>query len=289
MLNTVSDYVNWGIARSKEAHIYLGHGTDDLWDEVLMMVLHVLKIPQTADIDVLQQVVPQAEGEKILGLFKRRIEERLPAAYLIQEAWFAGLPFYVDQRVIIPRSPIAELIESEFQPWIKSKNVLHILDLCTGSACIAIACAKAYPHATVDAVDLCSDALAVARQNVEKHAVADQVTLIQSDMFQSLPQKTYDIIVSNPPYVSDAELSSLPPEYYHEPRKALYAEDNGLRFAEEILANAKRFLSPQGVLVVEVGNSADALQERYPSMPFIWLDFERGGDGVFLLTADQCQ
>ena len=289
MLNTVSDYLNWGIARAKEAQIYLGHGTDDLWDEVLMIVLHVLKIPQTADIEVLQQVVPQKQGEMIVDLLKRRIEERLPAAYLIQEAWFAGLPFYVDPRVIIPRSPIAELIESEFQPWIKSKNVLNILDLCTGSACIAIACAKAYPHAKVDAVDLCVDALAVAEKNVKKHKVGRRVNLIQSDMFKQLPKKTYDIIVSNPPYVSEAELSSLPAEYYHEPRKAFYADDNGLRFAEEILFKAKEFLSPHGILVVEVGNSADALQERYPHIPFIWLDFERGGDGVFLLTADQCK
>lgn len=289
MLSTVSDYLNWGIARSKEAQIYLGHGTEDLWDEVLTIVLHVLKIPQTADIEVLQQTVPQKQGEMILHLLKRRMEERLPAAYLTQEAWFAGLPFYVDQRVIIPRSPIAELIESEFQPWIKSKNVLNILDLCTGSACIAIACAKAYPHAKVDAVDICADALAVAKRNVSKHEVADQVTLIQSNMFQQLPKKTYDIIVSNPPYVGEAEFATLPPEYYHEPRKALYADDNGLRFAEEILFNAKQFLSSQGILVVEVGNSADALQERYPHVPFIWLDFERGGDGVFLLTAEQCQ
>lgn len=285
-LNTLSDYLNWGIERAKEAKIYLGHGTDDLWDEVLCIVLHVMKIPHTADIATLQTPVPKAHGEMILHLFKRRIEERIPAAYLTQEAWFAGMPFYVDERVIIPRSPIAELIEVQFEPWVKPEKVLRILDLCTGSACIAIASAKAFPHASVDAVDICPDALAVAKKNITTHGVADQVTVIQSDMFKDLKQQRYDLIISNPPYVSEEEMQVIPAEYNHEPRKALYAPDKGLQFAEDILFNLKHYLAPTGVVVVEVGNSADALLERYEKTPFIWLDFERGGDGIFLLTAE---
>ena len=287
-LHTVSDYLNWGMQRAEEAQVYLGHGTDSLWDDVLAIVLHVMRVPHTADVAVLQQEVPAEYGELILQLFKRRFEEKIPAAYLVQQAWFAGLPFYVDERVIIPRSPIAELIENQFQPWIDQGKVSHVLDLCTGSACIAIAAAKALPNAKVHAVDICEDALAVAQKNVEMHQVQDQVTLIQSDMFSNIPPQRYDIIISNPPYVSEAEMSDLPAEYYHEPRKALYADDQGLQFAEEILFQAKHYLAPGGILIVEVGNSADALHDRYQQTPFLWLDFERGGDGVFLLTAEQC-
>lgn len=287
-LVTVLDYLNWGMARAEEAKIYLGHGTDELWDEVLCIVLHVLKIPQNADVSVLQQPVSSKAGELILQLLKRRVEEKLPAAYLTQEAWFAGMPFYVDERVIIPRSPIAELIENAFQPWVQFDKVTRVLDLCTGSGCIAIATAKAFPQAQVDAVDICQDALAVAKLNVKKHGLTGRVNLIQSNMFENLPKQRYDLIISNPPYVSEAELANLPAEYYHEPRKALYAEDQGLHFAEEILWQAKHYLAPEGVLIVEVGNSADALHDRYQQTPFLWLDFVRGGDGVFLLTAEQC-
>lgn len=287
MLNTVSDYLQWGIARCNEAQVYLGHGTDDLWEEVLSLVLYVLNIPPNSDVRVLQDPVSKEEGARILSLIKRRIEERIPAAYLTKEAWFAGLPFYVDERVLIPRSPLAEVIEANFHPWIKPEKVTRILDVCTGSGCIAIACAKAFPNVKIDALDISKDALAVARENVTRHQVEGQVQLIQSDMFEALGAVQYDVIISNPPYVPESELRDLPKEYSHEPTLGLYADDDGLAFAETILQNAKRFLSPRGVLIVEVGNSAEALHQRYSQLPFLWLDFARGGDGVFLLTMEQ--
>ena len=214
-----------------------------------------------------------------------RFEKRKPTAYLIQQAYFCGLPFYVDERVLIPRSPIAELIEQQFLPWVNADEVSDILDLCTGSACIAAALATAFPQAQVDAIDIDQDALLVAQYNIEHLNLEGQVRCIASDGFTALTHQQYDIIVSNPPYVGQEEMLALPEEYAHEPRHALEAADNGLALVDHILKNAKKYLKPHGILVVEVGNSDLAVMDTYPHLPFIWLEFARGGHGVFLLNA----
>ena len=227
------------------------------------------------------------ERKAVFDLIERRINERVPAAYLTKESIFAGLPFYVDERVLIPRSPVAELIEQQFEPWIDEDNVTHILDLCTGSACIAIACAYAFPNAMVDAVDLSPEALEVAEINIEKHQLSDTVTTYYSDLFNKLPPMQYDIIISNPPYVCLNEWENLPPEFHAEPDMAFKGGVSGLDLVLRILIHAKNYLSDHGILIVEVGSSAETLQTLLIDVPFYWLNFERGGDGVFLLTADQ--
>ena len=222
----------------------------------------------------------------MLALFGARVLRRLPAAYLMGRMWFAGLEFEVDPRVIVPRSPFAELITAGFEPWLEPERVRRIVDLGTGSGCIAIACALRFPQATVDAVDLSADALSVATRNVERHAVGDRLRLHRGDLFEPLGHAVYDLIVSNPPYVSDAEMEALPQEYLHEPDMALRAGGDGLDIVRRLLRDADAHLAPGGVLIVEVGNSDERLQQAYPGVPFLWLEFEHGGGGVFLLTKD---
>jgi ribosomal protein L3 glutamine methyltransferase len=286
-LKTIRDFIRIGTTRFNAAGLYYGHGTDNAWDEAVALVLHTLHLPHDINPIVLDARLTEEERATLGELINLRIEKRIPVPYITHEAWFSGLPYYVDERVLVPRSPIAELIENHFQPWINPDMVHHILDLCTGSGCIAITCAKAFPDAIIDASDVSTDALAVAKINVLKHSVEDQVNLIESDLFNVVPKKKYNIIVSNPPYVSTEEMFNLPNEFLHEPQLGLAAGTHGLDFAMRILRNAEQYLEPNGVLIVEVGNSEYALADQFPDVPFTWLDFHRGGGGVFLLTAEQ--
>ena len=253
----------------------------------MALVLFAVNQPYHLSASFFDCVLTSDERKAVFDLIQRRINERLPAAYLTNESIFMGLPFYVDERVLIPRSPVAELIEQRFEPWVEEENVEHILDLCTGSGCIAIACAYAFPSAIVDAVDLSPEALEVAEINIDKHELGEMVNTYYSDLFNKLPPTKYDIIISNPPYVGLNEWENLPPEFHAEPDMAFKGGESGLDLVLRILTNAKEYLSEQGILIVEVGSSAETLQTLFPDVPFYWLNFERGGDGVFLLTADQ--
>lgn len=287
-LTTLRDYIRWGASRFAEAKLVFGHGTATALDEAAALVLHTLHLPYNLSEFYFQSNLTLEERQAVISVFDKRIKERKPAAYLTHEAIFAGLAFYVDERVLVPRSPIAELIEQRFAPWVEEDQVSQILDLCTGSACIAIACAYAFSEAVVDAVDLSTDALDVAEINVDRHQLSDEVILYQSNLFDGLPAGVqYDIIVSNPPYVAVEEWQQLPAEFHAEPEIGFVAGASGLDIVIRILAKAKDYLTPQGILVVEVGSSAETLQQAFPTVPFYWLAFERGGDGVFLLTAEQ--
>lgn len=284
-LKTVKDFIFYAIARFENADLYYGHGTENPTDEAFALVFATLNISHSADDSVLEKEVSPEQKSLLLEYIETRITKKIPVPYITHEAWFCGLKFYVNENVLIPRSPTAELIIEGFEPWIDSNQVKNILDLCTGSGCIAIACAIALPEAQVDASDISKQALEVAKFNVEKYQLQDRVKLIESDLFNQIPDKKYDVIISNPPYVSEEEMQELPGEYNHEPELALTAGPQGLDFADIILRDAKKFLNPNGILIVEVGNSEYALAEKYPELPFVWLEFENGGGGVFLLHA----
>mgnify|MGYP000209270779 FL=1 len=286
-LATIRDFLRWSVSLFNEHQLVLGHGFDDPWDEAVALVLHALHLPWDTDVRIQDARVLPAERKVICSLLARRVLERVPTAYLTGVGWFAGIPFQVDQRVLIPRSPIGELIEKQFAPWIDPAAVESILDLCTGSGCIGIACAQYFPDALVDCADLSEDALDVAERNVLDLGFEQQVNVIYSDLFEALDGRTYDIIVSNPPYVDKQDMDALADEFHHEPRMGLEAGNDGLDIVRKMLPELSRHLNPGGIAVIEVGNSWEALEDAYPQVGFTWLEFERGGMGVFLLTKEQ--
>jgi ribosomal protein L3 glutamine methyltransferase len=284
---TVSAMLEYGQTMFKSQGIYFGHGTTNAWDEAVYLLSFALQLPPNADRSVLDQVLTAEQQASIKALFERRISERIPAPYLTGQAWFCGLPFIVDERVLIPRSPIAELIMNGFEPWCE-REPKQILDLCTGGGCIGIACAYAFTEAQVVLSDISADALAVAAMNIAGHDFDDRITTAESDLFAGLePDQMFDLIVSNPPYVDAEDLASMPQEYQHEPKLALASGDDGLDFTRRLLQQATEYLSASGVLVVEVGNSWVALERAFPNVPFVWLEFTEGDAGVFVLTRDQ--
>lgn len=288
-LVTITDFIRWGASLFKQSALFYGHGNTTAIDEAAYLVLHTLNLEPDTHSVYFSSHLTANEKKAVIDILYRRAKEKIPAAYLTNESWFAGLSFYVDERVLVPRSPIAELIQNHYEPWVDVDKVAHILDLCTGSACIAIANSYYFPDAEIDAVDISEDALDVALHNIEKHNLVDRVNIIQSDLFSNLKGKQYDIIVSNPPYVDAQDMANLPVEYLSEPEIGLVAGDDGLELVIPMLERAAEHLSPGGILIVEVGNSWYALQERYPDLPFYWFEFEQGGDGIFLLTKEQLE
>ncbi len=294
-VTSLREVILWAEALFKKNNLYFGHGTDNALDEAAYLISYCAEKPVDFTDDDLLDVLTASQRKKVEEVLYQRITNKVPVAYITGKAYFFGLEFNVNQNVLIPRSPIAELVGEQFSPWFdytgwlnNNKNrALSILDMCSGSGCIAIACATVFENAEVDAVDISEQALKVANININKHHLANRVKVVQSDMFTDLPQKKYDIIVSNPPYVTQSEIDSLPDEYHSEPELGLYAANNGLQFAIIILQQAFYYLADNGIVVVEVGNSAQALQALFPEIPFTWLEFEMGGDGVFVLDAAQ--
>lgn len=284
-LHTVRDYLRYVSSRFADSPLFFGHGTDNVWDESVQLVMRSLHLPLENNTLFLDARLTRDERQLILERMERRIQQRVPLAYILGEAWFMGLPFHVDERVLVPRSPLGELIQNGLQPWLGDHPVRRVLDLCTGSGCIGIAAATVFDEAEVDLSDISPDALDVAAFNIEYHEVGDRVRTVRSDVFDGIEGR-YDVILSNPPYVDAEDIADMPAEYSHEPELGLAAGGDGLDIAHRILAGAANHLNPGGLLIVEVGNSWVALQEAYPDLPFTWLEFENGGDGVFLLTAE---
>ena len=285
-LSTLRDFIRYGVSLFNAEGLFFGHGSDSALDEATALALYVLHLPHDLPGHFMDAVLTSEEKSDVLDLYERRVKDRIPAAYLTHEAWFAGHKFYVDERVLVPRSPIAEIITSQFEPWIDPEEVRDVLDLCTGSGCIAIACAYALPDADIDAVDISDSALAVAEINVDRHQMQDQVRLIKSDLFSQLEDNSYDLVITNPPYVDAEEMAVLPAEFRHEPELGLASGSDGLDAIKKILHEAADYLNEEGVLIAEVGASEDVLIELYPDVPFFWFDFEHGGSGVFMLTRE---
>lgn len=284
---TIREWVYFAEQAFDKSGLHFGHGTANALDEAVYLIAHALHTDFEFTGFNVDRALSNEQADAIQQIIQQRIESKKPAAYLTHEAWFAGYPFYVNEHVLVPRSPIAELIAEQFQPWIARDKIRHILELGTGSGCIAIACALYLDDVIVDAGDIDSKALEVARQNRKRHHVEDRVNFYQSDLFQAIPKKKYDIIVSNPPYVGQAEFNALPAEYTHEPAHGLVSGHDGLDCVRVILKQAINYLESHGILIVEVGNSQPALENAFPDVPFTWLEFEHGGEGVFLLDAQQ--
>ena len=283
-LLTLRDLMRFSVSRFGEAGLHFGHGSDNAWDESAYLLLHTLHLPIDRLEPFMDARLTGDERAAALHIIKRRITERLPAAYLTNEAWLGEYRFYVDQRVIVPRSHIAELLRDQLSPWIDDPwAVGRVLDLCTGSACLAILAALAFPEARVDAVDISADALAVARRNVDDYQLADRLRLVESNAFAGVAGERYDVIISNPPYVNAESMAALPDEYRREPQLALASGEDGLDFTRIILEEAASHLNPKGVLIVEIGNNQTELERAFPDLPFTWLDTAAGDQFVFLL------
>jgi ribosomal protein L3 glutamine methyltransferase len=286
-LETVRDWLRYAVSRFTEAGLSFGHGTTNAYDEAAYLILHTLHLPLDRLGPFLDARLTHPEREAVLDIVSRRVNERIPAAYLTHEAWLGEFRFYVDERVLIPRSYIAELLREGLSPWIpEPARIQTALDLCTGSGCLAILLAHHFPNADVDAADISSDALAVALRNVADHGLQGRVNLIRSDLLSNLTEKNYDLIVSNPPYVTAMAMEELPPEYRHEPRLALAGGDDGLDAVRTILGRAAEFLTPEGLLVVEVGQNRAAAEATFPRLPFVWLATDSSEDSVFLLKRE---
>jgi ribosomal protein L3 glutamine methyltransferase len=283
-LITVRDWLRFAVSRFNEARLFFGHGSDNAYDEAAYLILHTLHLPLDRLEPFLDASLTHGESEQVQTVIERRVRERLPAAYLTHEAWLGEHRFYVDERVIVPRSFIAELLHEQLVPWVENPDeVTRVLDLCTGSGCLAILAALAFPDAEVDAVDLSKDALEVAARNVADYGLTDRIELVESDLFTALAGRSYDVIISNPPYVNAESVAALPPEYQAEPALALGSGEDGLDATRKILAAAKAHLNPGGLLVVEIGHNRDVLEAAYPTLPFTWLDTESGDQFVFML------
>ncbi len=272
-----------------EGGVFFGHGTDNAWDEAVQLVLSVADLPLDADDGVLPHPLEEESFRRIWEILRRRIDERVPLPYLLGRAWFAGLAFKCDQRAIIPRSPLAELIDHDFQPWYAGPPPRRVLDLCCGGGCIGLAVARYFPDVRVDLVDIDPGALDLAQDNAESLGLADRVRVLPSDLFEAVVGECYDLVLANPPYVDARDLADMPAEYHHEPALALGSGPDGLALTRRILSEAGDHLVDTGLLVVEVGNSWTALENAYPDVPFTWLEFEHGGHGVFALTATELQ
>ena len=286
-LFTVRDHIRYAVSRFNAAQLFFGHGSDNAWDEAVYLTLHTLSLPLDRLEPFLDARLLPHERELLLDIYTRRCQDRLPAAYLTNEAWLGEHRFYVDERVIVPRSFIAELLDEQLTPWIDDPWAIEsALDLCTGSGCLAILTALAFPNAEVAAVDLSEDALAVAERNVADYHLSDRIELIESDAFTRLAGRKFDLIISNPPYVNAESVAALPPEYLHEPELALGSGEDGLDFTRIILREAKKHLTENGVLIVEIGHNRDELEAAYPTLPFTWLDTAAGDEFVFMLRAE---
>ncbi len=286
-LITVRDWLRWAVSHFNEAGLAYGHGTDNAWDEAVWLVLATLHLPRDTLEPWLDARLTTSERLTLLNNLQQRVMHRLPTAYLVQEAWLGPYRFYVDQRVIVPRSYFAELLENGFAPWIEDPDAVGAaLDLCTGSGCLAILMAHAFPNASVDAIDVSADALAVARRNIADYGLEDRVHAIESDLFAAVPGKRYDLILCNPPYVTTAAMEALPAEYRHEPALALAAGADGLDVVRRILAEARGHLNPGGVLAIEVGHNQDLVTDAFPDLPAVWLDTEHAEGKVFLVARD---
>jgi len=286
-LITVRDWLRFAVSRFNEARLSFGHGSDNAFDEAAYLILHTLHLPLDRLEPFLDASLTHGESEQVQAVIERRVKERIPAAYLTREAWLGEHRFYVDERVIVPRYFIAELLHEQLAPWVEDPHAVgSVLDLCTGSGCLAILAALAFPGSRIDAVYLSRDALAVAAKNVADYGLADRVELVESDLFAALNGRTYDVIISNPPYVNAESVAALPPEYRAEPALALGSGEDGLDATRRILAQAQSHLNPGGLLLVEIGHNRDALEAAYPTLPFTWLDTERGDQFVFMLRRE---